>query len=353
MTKRLKAFTLIELLVVIAVIAILIALLLPAVQKVREAANRTQCTNNLKQVGLATHAIHDAFRSLPPLAASSDIGSLAPPVLTGAYQTTTTGMTLFIWLLPFIEQTNLFNSVQGNSPPGPYGLNPVYKTVVKTYVCPSDPSSPGNTTNGGLNAVGNYQGNYLVFGNPTLGTLYGNARIPASFIDGTSNTVIYSEAYGTCGGGPNGAGGSAWNEISGGAPVPSVPTAATPAYFYLPGMCTSSSSPTAGSGFSLKATVGTGGVNTAGYLQNYSTTAGVATTCSWLGPTVSVTGTVAFQSTPTLAACSNSTVQSAHPGGVNCALGDASVRFVSGNLTTTTWNNACDPRDGNVLGVDW
>jgi len=344
MSKRLKAFTLIELLVVIAVIAILIALLLPAVQKVREAANRTQCTNNLKQIALGTHSIHDAFRSLPPLAASSDSGSLAPPILTGAYQTTNTGMTLFAWILPFIEQTNLYNTIQNNG--GPSGVNPVYKSVVKTYICPSDPSSPGSTTNGGQNAVGNYQGNYLVFGNPTLGTLYGNARIPASFIDGTSNTVMYSEAYGTCTG--VNAGGSAWAEISGG--VPGIaPAAGTAAYFYLPGMCTSSTTPTSGGGTaasSLKATVGTGGTNTAGYLQNFSTTAGLATTCNY-------TTALAFQATPTLAACSDNTVQSAHPGGVNCALGDASVRFVSANLTTTTWNNACDPRDGNVLGVDW
>src|SRR5262245_58529743 len=105
MRRSRSAFTLIELLVVIAVIAILIGLLLPAVQKVREAAARIQCTNNLKQIGLATHNINDVHGVLPPTCAASSGSALQ---VSGPYQGAV-GFTVFDWLLPYIEQDNLYN----------------------------------------------------------------------------------------------------------------------------------------------------------------------------------------------------------------------------------------------------
>src|SRR4029453_15786312 len=116
------------------IIAILIGLLLPAVQKVREAAARTTCSNNLKQISLAVHSLNDEH------------GSQIPQI-TGAFPTgSTSSGTVFYYLLPYIEQSALYNSsgVGGvfsasNTVPG--GIR-AYGTVIKTYLCPSDPSAP-------------------------------------------------------------------------------------------------------------------------------------------------------------------------------------------------------------------
>src|SRR5260221_826023 len=120
MRSRRRAFTLIELLVVIAIIAILIALLVPAVQKVREAAARTQCTNNMKQISLATHGFNDTYKRLPPVwgynaNAGNGFGNA------------------FYFILPFIEQQPLYNTCNGNS----WNQN---NYPVPNNVCPSDPT---------------------------------------------------------------------------------------------------------------------------------------------------------------------------------------------------------------------
>ena len=139
-----QAFTLIELLVVIAIIAILMGLLLPAVQKVREAAARTQCANNLKQIGLAMHLYHDVHDRLPPTRVS----------LTGIEKTETWGATWAVLILPYLEQTNLYN--QWNLGTWYYLQNKVAReTPVKVYFCPSRRQPTGLSTSGDTPSDGN------------------------------------------------------------------------------------------------------------------------------------------------------------------------------------------------------
>src|SRR5207253_2786415 len=138
---RLRGFTLIELLVVIAIIAILIALLVPAVQKVREAAARTQCLNNLKQIGLATHSFNDTYKKLPPAwspdAGGGTFGSNASSF--GPYNNPSKTGTIFFFILPYIEQAPLYNIS-----PNAQTTATQYAAIVPIYICPSDPTVANN-----------------------------------------------------------------------------------------------------------------------------------------------------------------------------------------------------------------
>jgi prepilin-type N-terminal cleavage/methylation domain-containing protein/prepilin-type processing-associated H-X9-DG protein len=312
-----RGFTLIELLVVIAIIAILIALLVPAVQHVRDASARAQCSNNLKQIGIAVHAISDVMKYLPPAAAPD--GWTATSHAANPYNGC--NWTCLTWLLPYIEQGALYKKLtKGNSPPGGY-CGGEYMVPVSTYMCPSDPSTDQTTglsftTNGGADgfAVSNYAFNYLCFGNPEgnaaaggtdSGCIQGRSQLSTTFVDGLSNTIFFGETYGSCG--------------SSGSPDSSSSAASLWADSTTPWRAMFCHNTTSRS------------IENAGY-----------TVCSM------------FQVQPQMfRTCDPSRAQSPHSGGMNCLLGDGSVRFITSDIDPAIWAYACDPQDGHPLGADW
>lgn len=136
-----RAFTLIELLVVIAIIAVLIALLLPAVQQAREAARRTQCKNNLKQVGLALHNYHDTYQKFP---AAMYFSNFPNGGLIGYQQTnggTNHGPSWLVCLLPHIDQAPLYSQANFTQAIGAAVNAPITSANLTAFQCPSDPNS--------------------------------------------------------------------------------------------------------------------------------------------------------------------------------------------------------------------
>jgi prepilin-type N-terminal cleavage/methylation domain-containing protein/prepilin-type processing-associated H-X9-DG protein len=236
MGRHRLGFTLIELLVVIAIIAILIGLLLPAVQKIREAANRMKCSNNLKQIGLAVHNYHDTMGFLPS-AGSAD----GRPLSGGPWPNSGEGTNWLVHIMPYIEQGNIYNkltftgdsgwtNVPGSATSSAVNnVNIVAGTVVSIFRCPSDPRTPllGNGSNvpggiqvmrpsyvaiaGAINCIdGGSPCAFQESRNTTSGwspefgrTAWGGAIVPgfsnvtlSTITDGTSNTALASERAG-------------------------------------------------------------------------------------------------------------------------------------------------------------
>ncbi|HEY7311431.1 MAG TPA: DUF1559 domain-containing protein [Gemmataceae bacterium] len=300
--RRWRGFTLIELLVVIAIIAILIGLLLPAVQKVREAAARMQCSNNLKQIALASVNCADTNQGLLP----PGIGIYPNPHVA---PNNGQGDCLF-FILPYIEGGNLYNACLGtdgrNNNFATYsGWNTQSKPNVKSYTCPSDPTYPGGWTN----PESSYAYNGMIFG---LGYDWGwgsQHRFPAYISDGTSQTIFFTEKEVRSYGGQSG-----WSPDS---------------------------------GLNCWADWGPA-INTVDQNGNPQNLVGAATLpmvqpkfgCSNTGQGVGGCG-------------DGNRANSGHTAGLNAAMGDGSVRFVAQGVSAFTWGAAMTPNFGDVLGSDW
>jgi prepilin-type N-terminal cleavage/methylation domain-containing protein len=320
---RRRGFTLIELLVVIAIIAVLISLLLPAVQMVREAAARAQCGNNMRQLGLALHNCNDTAHHLPPALGWFPTSRPAASAGWG---------TFFFHLLPYLEQQNLYRSAATTGPnplgesPGPgqvyysgaFGVDTpsfIGARPLAVLVCPSDPTTPdGPYTDvlfGRQWATSSYAGNFLVFGqvDATFNVIgyQGASSIPASFPDGTSGTLAFAERYAVC--------------VSDALNLPRAclwDFFEPPAYLY-------------------------GG---AGH-DYFPTFAEQTSNGDNIGPQA------IFQVRPPQGNCDASRPSTAHPAGIQVVLADGSVRICLAGMSGTTWWAACTPKSGEVLGSDW
>jgi len=341
--QRRRAFTLVELLVVIAIIAVLIALLVPAVQKVREAASRVQCSNNIKQIGLAVHNYHGVYNKVPNMQNwySTNPSSLPASWIAGSSSADGAIGTWLVHLLPYLEQSAVYTQMKmsttldlktietGNTftPLPPY--TNFAPAVIPTFICPSD----ATIQNGGVQGNGwgssSYSGNVMVF-DP-----FSPRPISTAMTDGTSNTIMIAERYLNCGTIFANASDSFYDAPAWAFIWPMVGSATSVPGFgwFTSGYTTANNWQSSPNPSPPPALVPSGG-----YQTDF---------CS-----VPPLGGIPFQIAPLAANCNAAVTQTAHQT-MMVGLGDGSVRAISGAMSLTTWVNACTPNDGALLGADW
>jgi prepilin-type N-terminal cleavage/methylation domain-containing protein len=314
---RSRGFTLIELLVVIAIIAILIALLLPAVQQAREAARRSQCKNNLKQMGLALHNYHDVYNQLPPGGTSTAWGS-----------------SFFLSMLPYVDQQNVYNNLDfatKNNSAGPgyvanavcLNLQALNNVAPPVYTCPSSTLPKFLSTNSTNQLIPTYVGiagnDTYLFGSQALtstgNALYGITSATGVFyavnspgggtvgfngiLDGTSNQIFIGEQ--SC----YGYNGSSQVDIR-----------------------------------TAKIYSGWMGAVWADRLMNHTAVRYSINTRDQTLAGIQANGNSG----------NNNGIFSQHTGGAQVLMGDGTVRFLSESMELTTLKNLCSRADGQVVG---
>jgi prepilin-type N-terminal cleavage/methylation domain-containing protein/prepilin-type processing-associated H-X9-DG protein len=340
-----RGFTLIELLVVIAIIGVLIALLLPAVQSAREAARRAQCTNNLKQIGLAMHNYESSNKALPPPKIRS--GTCQHAYVSGDPTATILNTTAFSMILGYVEQASLYNAYNFSQPSsndawGGYGSAPtgfsilsgnaivnttVVGTLVSSYACPSDQeptvenygvtgTGPYHMQNARRSNYGTATGQFTEYNcitpstpslPPTRAMFYSDASTRFQDVrDGLSNTVMIGEKSSNtinwCG-----------------------------SFYYF--------GPYWGAG-----------THTSTHLIVWPPTSTLATASTPNAPWGNRDGTQACEQNKRGSYAW--VMSSEHPGGINVCMGDGSVRFIKDTINPFTWYALQTVRGGEVISAD-
>jgi prepilin-type N-terminal cleavage/methylation domain-containing protein/prepilin-type processing-associated H-X9-DG protein len=356
-----RAFTLIELLVVIAIIAVLIALLLPAVQAAREAARRSQCVNNLKQIGLALHNYHSSANCFPLGASEYQVNGVVNNNATRNNNFQWDNWSCHVLMLPFLEQSAMYNACNfmvGNNQGAYFFMNStVTLSRVQGFLCPSDPyagqgqANIGNSTSSNDNSYAGSIGTTTMV--PSVNSALGSTGLFWYYIvygiqsvtDGTSNTVAFSEGLvgnPALGGNATYRGSAAMN-VGGNA------------YFYDASgnqaailaaltLCNNAFSGPGANGQNNSSRgiyweVGANGMTWFNTIVPPNSTNYIWGDCRDTG------GGWPDQSTFAIAT-------SNHSGGVNVMMADGSVRFIKNSIAMMTWWALGTKGDGEVIGSD-